>query len=337
MASNGQTPAPAAPKRRNLRFIILIVLVVLALGDGALLLYLHHGGKRAAPAPAAASQANITQTQAAPKPAPAPTPVAAPASVPPPHFDIVRVTPQGDAVLAGRAVPGAKVTVKDGETVLGTIVADAKGEFVLLPTTPLAPGTHEITLSENLPDGTVVEGTQSASIDLPGGGKPVLTVVSGPDGSRVVTGQGPQPGKLAMGAVDYDTHGHAIFSGTAPAGANVTVTLNGQTLGTARADTSGHWQLSAPTPEKPGMITLNATTDAGAALPSVSVPFAPEQLATALKEGHVAIEPGDNLWMIARKVYGKGTMYTLIYSANAGQIKDPNLIFPGQNFVLPQK
>lgn len=322
MASNDNKTVSAAPGRRKFRLILLIVLVILALIDGALLLYLHHqkAAHKATPAPAQSSA--VQQT--------------APA-VAPPHFDIVRVGPQGDTVIAGRAVPGAKVTIKDGDTVLGTVVADAQGEFVLLPAAPLASGTHEITLSETLPNGQVVDGAQSASIDLPGDGKKVLTVVSGPGGSAVVTGQGPKPGDLAMGAVDYDTHGHAIFSGTAPAGATVTVTLGGQVLGTAKADEAGNWHLSAPTPTGAGTITLNATSSTGSALPSVSVPFAPEQLATALQDGHVVIEPGDNLWMIARKVYGHGIMYTLIYSANAGQIHDPNLIFPGQNFVLPSK
>lgn len=338
MASNDETSEDAAPKRRNLRYILLTVLVILALGDGALLLYFHYHKNARQNAPQAASlPASLPATQplAAAKPLPqAPAPAV---SQPLPTFDIVRVDPQGNAVLAGRAVPGAKVTVKDGDAVLGTVVADSQGEFVLLPSTPLLPGAHEITLSETLPDGKVVQGAQSASVDLPGGGQSALAVVSGPGGSQVMTGQGPKPGQLGMGAVDYDTHGKAIFSGTAPAGATVKVTLGGKELGVAQSDSSGHWRLKAPIPATPGIITLNATTRDGMALAPVSVPFAPEKLSTALSDGHVLIEPGDNLWMIARKVYGQGVMYTLIYAANAGEIHNPNLIFPGQDFVLPKK
>ena len=322
MASNDTTGLPA-PKRRNLRLIALIVLVLLALGDGALLLYLHYGRHQAPPAPAAPPAAQTPAPQAA-------------SATPPPSFDIVRVDPQGNAVLAGRAMPGATVTVKDGDTVLGTATADSQGAFVLIPPSPLPPGSHEITLSETLPNGQVLNGTQSASISVSGNGQPALAVVSGPNGSSVVTGQGPQAGQLGMGAVDYDAHGHAMFSGTAPAGAAVTITLGGKVLGTATADSSGHWHVQAPVPAGPGMITLNATTADGSALPAETVPFAPEKLSQALEEGHVVIVPGDNLWMIARRVYGKGTLYTLIYSANAGQIHNPNLIFPGQAFTLPQ-
>ena len=44
---------------------------------------------------------------------------------------------------------------------------------------------------------------------------------------------------------------------------------------------------------------------------------------------------GDTLWHISRRVYGKGIRYTTIYLANQDQIKDPDMIWPGQVFALP--
>ncbi len=49
-----------------------------------------------------------------------------------------------------------------------------------------------------------------------------------------------------------------------------------------------------------------------------------------------SVHRGDSLWRISRKIFGRGIRYTLIYAANAGQIRDPNLIYPGQVFVLPK-
>jgi len=46
---------------------------------------------------------------------------------------------------------------------------------------------------------------------------------------------------------------------------------------------------------------------------------------------------GDSLWRISRKIFGLGIRYTLIYEANASQIRNPNLIYPGQIFVVPPK
>jgi nucleoid-associated protein YgaU len=49
------------------------------------------------------------------------------------------------------------------------------------------------------------------------------------------------------------------------------------------------------------------------------------------------IERGDSLWAISRRTYGDGDRYTAIYDANQNQIRDPDLIYPGQVFVLPSE
>jgi nucleoid-associated protein YgaU len=50
----------------------------------------------------------------------------------------------------------------------------------------------------------------------------------------------------------------------------------------------------------------------------------------------VVIQPGNNLWRLSRSVYGKGVQYTVIYEANKDQIRNPDLIYPGQVFTLPK-
>ena len=59
---------------------------------------------------------------------------------------------------------------------------------------------------------------------------------------------------------------------------------------------------------------------------AAEVPAAPTQ---------IVIQPGNNLWKLSRQIYGKGKMYTVIYEANKGQIRKPELIYPGQVFLTP--
>ena len=47
------------------------------------------------------------------------------------------------------------------------------------------------------------------------------------------------------------------------------------------------------------------------------------------------VKKGDYLWNIAKQFYGNGAMYTKIYDANTNKIANPNLIYPGQVFVIP--
>ncbi|WP_348629358.1 LysM peptidoglycan-binding domain-containing protein [Methylobacterium sp. 17Sr1-1] len=46
---------------------------------------------------------------------------------------------------------------------------------------------------------------------------------------------------------------------------------------------------------------------------------------------------GDSLWRISRRTYGEGERHSAIYGANQDQIRDPDLIYPGQVLVLPNQ
>lgn len=276
-----------------------------------------------------------SKPQLQPTPPAPPPPAAVKPAITPPSFDAVRVDSNGSMVLAGHGAPGSQISVKSGDTLVGTATADAQGGFVITPNSPLPAGPQQLSLSETLPDGTAVAGDSTASVNVANGSGNALAVVSGPNGSTVLSGQGPKPFTLGMGAVDYDANGHAIFSGNAPANAKIALSLDGKPLGTATADADGHWRFTATVPANSGMLSLSGTDASGGVLPAVTSPFALETLPNALAAGHVVITPGNNLWVIARNVYGHGNLYTLIYSANASQIHDPNLIFPGQSFALP--
>ncbi len=59
--------------------------------------------------------------------------------------------------------------------------------------------------------------------------------------------------------------------------------------------------------------------------------------AAAERQGGVIIRRGDTLWRISRRVYGRGVRYSTIYLANQTQIEDPDRIWPGQVFKMPEK
>jgi nucleoid-associated protein YgaU len=68
----------------------------------------------------------------------------------------------------------------------------------------------------------------------------------------------------------------------------------------------------------------------------IQVPFQRDQLPEgSVAEGRVVVQPGNNLWRLARAAYGRGVRYTVIYEANRDQIRNPRLIFPGQVFAVP--
>ena len=81
------------------------------------------------------------------------------------------------------------------------------------------------------------------------------------------------------------------------------------------------------------MIDENGTVLAVIVLPFERASF--ETVALIDGDKDVIVQPGNSLWRIARRLYGKGLQYTLIYEANMSQIRDPNLIYPGQILKAP--
>lgn len=109
-----------------------------------------------------------------------------------PSFDVVRVGPQGNAVLAGRAEPGATVVVTDGDATLGQTRADDRGEWVLTPGSPLAPGGRELNLSARTAAGLDVKGGDTVLLAVPApvaAPSPVVALLVPPAGApRVLQG-----------------------------------------------------------------------------------------------------------------------------------------------------
>ena len=303
-----------------------------------------------ASASAPASQAEAEQPQAV---------VPAPARAAPvegaPSFDVVRINPRGNAVIAGRAKPNSTVTVYDGGSEVGTVIADSRGEWVLLPEAPFKPGSRELTLSAKDEAGSVANSGQSVVLVVPGRqeegsgetqGSAVAVLVPNAGGGGTVLqppssegGEGIAQDGLSLDIIDYDEKGQVVVGGRAPIGANVQVYVDNESVGGVVAGGDGRWQVRPEKPVEPGLHTLRVDQveppDAKV-VARVETPFSRAAFAEAAP-GTIVVQPGNSLWRIARRTYGQGVRYSLIFEANKNQIRDPDLIYPGQVFALPKQ
>lgn len=269
-----------------------------------------------------------------------PTAIATP-EVGEPSFDVVRIDAGGDAVIAGRAKPGARVTIIDGTTELGQVTADPRGEWVFLPPGPLAPGSRELRLKVVNPDGSQAESGETVVLVVPPRGQgTALAIKSNRDGSsRILQGPaGGMPGGLSLDIVDHDDKGRLTVAGRAPAKARINLYLDNKLLGRATADADGNWRVSAGAAPAKGNHTLRAdqVDDKGKVLARVEAPWSRGD--DTLKGGStVTVLQGNSLWRIARRLYGQGVAYTVIYEANRDNIRNPDLIYPGQVFSVPER
>ena len=104
------------------------------------------------------------------------------------------------------------------------------------------------------------------------------------------------------------------------------------------AQTGGEQAAAPATPEPAAPATATPAQEAEvAAKPQPGEPQATVSPKLQHTDGSVIIRRGDTLWHISRRVYGHGIRYSTIYLANQEQIADPNRIWPGQLFKVPEK
>jgi hypothetical protein len=286
-----------------------------------------------------------------------------------PSFDIVRVSPQGDAVIAGRGQPDAKVAVLSDGVEIGHATADGQGAWALTLSQPLLPGPHALTLREHTDSGPEIASQGSVLLAVPGRGpaasqpplavrttpgqpplamltspaQPPLAVLTSPtQPPRVLqgpTGAGAStPGQLGLGALDYGERGDLLLSGTAPPNATVRLYADNHPIGEAHTGKDGRWSLvpDIAVAEGQHQLRLDQVSPDGKVAKRVELPFRRELIQSGdLAAGRVIVQPGASLWRIAHQAYGQGVRYTVIYAANRDQIRDPDLIFPGQVFAVP--
>ena len=215
-----------------------------------------------------------------------------------PVFDIARIERTGDAVVAGRAAPGAIVELlRNGERLDGA-TADQSGQFVMVP--PRLPlGDYELTLRSRLPDGTMATSKQGVVVALA-----ETESSSGVNRSRAeVPFNVPETAATNRLSLDRD---------------------QARLLSQPPLHIAKRQDVAAS--ELPRAAAAARLSDGGSSSPVVE-----PKIATTV------VSRGDSLWRISRVTYGVGTRYAVVYKANRDQIRDPNRIYPGQIFVLPLK
>ena len=143
--------------------------------------------------------------------------------------------------------------------------------------------------------------------------------------------------QLTLDRIKYSENGTAILYGRARTDMNVMVYLNNEFKMKTVPGKDGSWEVDLGI-IPPGIykLRIDETTINGDVQFRIETPFKQEtkELLDKMFTKAITVQPGNSLWRIARRIYGKGIMYLDIYNKNSHLIKDPDLIYPGQIFSL---
>jgi nucleoid-associated protein YgaU len=257
--------------------------------------------------PAAGDQAAAPAAPAAEAPAataPAPAAPAAPA----PAVVEAAPAPAAPATLPAPAVTEPKIVVEaveiDGNKIFVAGLADA-GRKVRAYANDILLGD-----AQTSPDGHfLVEATR----DIPVGSYTIHVDGLDADGVKVV----------ARAAVPFEREPGEAIAAVAP----------------AKPKPAEAKPAAPAVAEVPAVATAPATEAPAVAAAATPPSDVPETVAPKLEhaDGAVIIRRNDTLWRISRRVYGHGVRFSTIYLANQDQISDPDRIWPGQVFKVPEK
>lgn len=150
---------------------------------------------------------------------------------------------------------------------------------------------------------------------------------------------------MALDSISYDAAGQVVLTGRASPNGSLRVYLDNQEIVLTDVGDSGRWQTDlAGTEAGVYALRLDRVDAEGRVIARIESPFQRESRAAldaASAEAEtpvfaVTVQPGNTLWGISRERYGEGPLFVKVFEANRDQIRDPDLIYPGQVFALPE-
>jgi len=242
-------------------------------------------------------------------------------------IDVISYTAGGDVQLGGRGSAGAVVRIYLGAQYLAEFAVQHDGGWGgVLP--DVVPGIHTLRADQIDAAANVTARFETpfqretlaalAALTAPPavaqGAAPPAASSSPPASSPTP----PSPTRPSPAAAVPETV--AAAPPLEPAPAPVSATISAKTVTVA----------PAVMPEAASALPLAAT---GQAPIAALTPVATARMAAPVT---VTVQPGFTLWAIAKDQFGNGVQYVQVYAANKDRIRDPDLIYPGQVFTLPQ-
>ena len=282
-------------------------------------------------------------TAAAPTEAPAETAAAAPGPTSPQTEPTAR-NEETDSGQGTQDIAAGSPSVRDMRTPPSPSAQDSQ--------IAAAPAQPQVGASAGDTSPSVDRSSQPAKPAVPAQQLTVLRTSR--DGVDVVQGGSPTPPKalerIELATISYTEDGQVYLTGSSAGDSTVRVYLDNVAVADIPADTAGRWRGELEG-IAPGIYTLRLDEiGAGGRVTSrLETPFKrenPERLVQPAGENApegadgqmraITVQKGDTLWAISRDRYGDGVLYVRVFEANQDKIRNPDLIYPGQVFSLPE-
>ena len=203
-------------------------------------------------------------------------------------------------------------------------------------------GVQQI-LTQEPTESDLISNTVSNAADQP------TVLLADSEGIKVVQGGTTGPNVMTdvmFDTINYSKDGDVAVTGRGTPESIVHFYLDNSPVASTAVDQAGYWSADLSDVEA-GVYTLrlDQLDQAGKVSSRIESPFKREDrsvlvdqmqdIASPARINVITVQPGNTLWAISRERYGRGILYVQVFDANKDKIRDPDLIYPGQIFDLP--
>ena len=257
-------------------------------------------------------------------------------------FDLVRISKNGDVVMAGKSEPNEVIELLDGQEILAEFVSDANGDWIWINDSPLKNGIKKFKLKYKDITRTNNKSDQMIIVLIDNKTKPKVAKLSNSDVKNidVLNLENIYDG-ITLDVLSYSPSGLVILSGRTLPNNELNILKAEKDIGKTQSDENGKWKFIL---EEHNLSDQKLSIKTNIYGEDVILSFNQAELKKRFVNKNfefankkIIVQQGNSLWRIARKTLGGGIFYTEIYKNNAQKIKNPNLIYPGQVFNIPKK
>ena len=251
-------------------------------------------------------------------------------------FDIVRLDPSGDLIIAGKTEPNIVVDIYDGNQKLTSVLSDTHGDWVWVSEKKIDNGLKRFNLKHSDSEGKIINSDENIIIFFEKNEKQKVVKIrdKGEVGIEILNNNQEVRG-LALDSSEHFDNEKLRLKGRSIPNAEIQIFISKKLIGKSIADVQGNWEFSINE-----IVFENYDLEIKSSFENNILSLKTEILngkidSKLFYEKEIIVENGNSLWRIARKTLGGGILYAEIYKNNKKIINDPDLIFPGQVFKIP--
>jgi hypothetical protein len=251
-------------------------------------------------------------------------------SATPVTFDIIRISQDGDTIMAGKSEPNVEILLFENKKKISSFFSDANGEWVWISDSPLTEGFKIFNIKCFNGAGKEFESSQEIYVlgDKKSSVKPMVLKLDSRNLDDInIYNTEYIDNSLTLDILNYYPKKKLTISGRAPVGTDVNVFANDILLGSVETDFYGNWNFSSREIINIERSNLKLSATIASIKLHIDLPLSLNQLEqNILKTSSINIVKENNSWRLTRKISDNNYLYSEIFIKNSKSLSISQLL-----------